>query len=121
MTCLKRLNKAGLELRPKPSALAVHCLLPLVELCWAWGRGSGLLHSQSSEPRGPCREGRVGVGRGGGARGEGGVVQRLLIGCCLRGEDPLLPPRGVCFPTTAFVDMPCLTKIYRLLCCFKVK
>ena len=132
MTCRKRLNKAGLELRPESTALAVHYLLPLVELCWAWGRGSGFhTRVRAQNPDGPvgragwvwgeCGVGRVGVGRGRSGEREGGVAQGLLVGCCLQGEDPLPPLRGVCIPTTACVDIPCLIKIYRLLCYFKVK
>lgn len=160
MTCRKRLNKAGLELRPESTALAVHDLLPLVELCWAWGSGSGFhTRVRAQNPDGPVGRagwvwggggvgrggvGRVGVGRGQGGYGEraewagwewggggvgrgrsgereGGVAQGLLVGCCLQGEDPLPPLRGVCIPTTACVDIPCLIKIYRLLCYFKVK
>ena len=87
MTCLKRLNKAGLELRPESTALAVHCLLPLVELCWAWGRGSGFhTRVRAQNPDGP-------VGRGRSGEREGGVAQRLLVGCRLQGEDPLPPLR----------------------------
>lgn len=68
MTRLKRLNKAGLELRPKPSALAVHCLLPLVELCWAWGRGSGVRAQPELRTQRALRRGQGGCGEG--RRGE---------------------------------------------------
>lgn len=61
------------------------------------------------------------VGRERSGERQGGVAQRLLVGCCLLEEDPLLPLRGIYIPTTACVDIPCLTKIHGLLCYFKVE
>lgn len=112
MTRLKRLNKAGLELRPKPSAslFTACCLL------WSQkGRGAGAPGSwhaaRAQNPEGSRRRGGGGgVGRGP-EWGERRVVERPGLGAACGGEDPLLPPRVSAFPTTAFVDMPCLTKI----------
>ena len=120
MTCLKRLNKAGLELRPESTALAVHCLLPLVELCWAWGRGSGFhTRVRAQNPDGPV--GRAGWvwGGGGVGRGKEGLPSASWLGavCRVRTHSHL----SGCIPTTACVDIPCLVKIHRLLCYFKVK
>ena len=84
VTCRKRLNKAGLELRPESTALAVHDLLPLVELCWAWGSGSGFhTRVRAQNPDGPV--GRAGWVWGGGGVGRGGVG-RVGVGRGRSGE-----------------------------------
>lgn len=55
----KETEQGRTELRPESTALAVYSLRPLVELCWARGRGSRLhIRAGAQSPDGPA--GRAG-------------------------------------------------------------